>query len=192
MQSYMNSLKESATMDIESSPVSEAPPSPAEVPSKEAIRAITRAYQDISSSSQDRAAKSELNITNLPTTSLFKSNTSQETSYTNGSSHLGSDSTQGYQSCPAGLAPHCPDTNDNHHTFPSVDKSRYSCPATLSNHDHGQSNVGTTQRGSSANHNSFSMKEETQEPQTQTSCPWKLAAGTKVLVSKPRVVRKLL
>ncbi|XP_071203536.1 nuclear receptor subfamily 1 group D member 1-like [Salvelinus alpinus] len=181
MQSYMNSLNESNTMDIESSPISEAPPSPAEVPSKEAIRAISQAYQDISSSSQDRAAKRELNITNSPTTSLFKSNTSQETSYTNGSSHLGSDPTQGYQSCPAGLAPHCPDTNDNHHTFPSVDKSRYSCPATLSNHDHGQSNVGTPQRGSSANHNSFSMKEETQEPQTQTSCPWKLAAGTKVL-----------
>uniref|UniRef100_A0A4W5PD39 Nuclear receptor subfamily 1, group D, member 4a n=1 Tax=Hucho hucho TaxID=62062 RepID=A0A4W5PD39_9TELE len=180
MQSYMNSLNESATTDIESSPISEAPPSPAEVPSKEAIKAISRAYQDISSSSQDRAAKREINITNLPTTSPLKSNTSQETSYTNGSSHLGSDSTQGYQSCPAGFAPHCPDTNDNHHTFPSVDKSHYSCPATLSNHDHGQS-VGTPQRGSSANHNSFSMKEETQEPQIQTFCPWKLAAGTKVL-----------
>ncbi|XP_041701492.1 nuclear receptor subfamily 1 group D member 1 [Coregonus clupeaformis] len=183
MQSYMNSLNESNTiMDVDSSPISEAPPSPAEVPSKEAIGAISQSYQDIFASSQGRAAKTGININNnnnnLPTSCPFKSNASQETSY--GSSHSGSGSTQGYQSCPAGPVPCCSVTNDNHHTFPSVDNSCYSYPAT-SNQNHGQSNIGMPQRGSPTNHNCFSMKEETQETQTQTSCPWKLAVGTKVL-----------
>nr|XP_046200473.1 nuclear receptor subfamily 1 group D member 1-like [Oncorhynchus gorbuscha] len=181
MQSYMNSLNESnTTMDVDSSPISEAPPSPAEVPSKEAIRAISRSYQDIFASSQGRAAKLGININNnnnnFPTSCPFKSYTSQETSH--GSPHSGS--TQGYQSCPAGPAPCCSVTNDNHHTFPSVDNYCYSYPAT-SNQNHGQSNIDTPQRGSSTNHNCFSIKEETQETHTQTSCPWKLAAGTKVL-----------
>ncbi|XP_024232051.1 nuclear receptor subfamily 1 group D member 1-like [Oncorhynchus tshawytscha] len=181
MQSYMNSLNESnTTMDVDSSPISEAPPSPAEVPSKEAIRAISRSYQDIFTSSQGRAAKLGININNnnnnLPTSCPFKSYASQETSH--GSPHSGS--TQGYQSCPAGPAPCCSVTNDNHHRFPSVDNCCYSYPAT-SNQNHGQSNIDTPQRGSSINHNCFPIKEETQETQTQTSCPWKLAAGTKVL-----------
>ncbi|KAM9430681.1 nuclear receptor subfamily 1 group D member 1-like [Salvelinus alpinus] len=179
MQNYMNSLNESnTTMDVDSSPISEAPLSPAEVPSKEAIRAISRSYQDIFASSQGRAAKTGININNknnnLPTSCPFKSNASQETS------HGSSGSTQGYQSCPAGPAPCCSVTNDNHHTFPSVDNSCYSYSAT-SNQNHGQSNIDTPQRGSLTDHNCFSIKEETQETQTQTSCPWKLAAGTKVL-----------
>ncbi|XP_035618654.2 nuclear receptor subfamily 1 group D member 1-like [Oncorhynchus keta] len=179
MQSYMNSLNESnTTMDVDSSPISEAPPSPAEVPSKEAIRAISRSYQDIFASSQGRAAKLGININNnnnnLPTSCPFKSYTSQETSH--GSPHSGS--TQGYQSCPAGPAPCCSVTNDNHHTLPSVDNCCYSYPAT-SNQNHGQSNIDTPQRGVETH--CFSIKEETQETQTQTSCPWKLAAGTKVL-----------
>ncbi|XP_023847497.1 nuclear receptor subfamily 1 group D member 1 [Salvelinus sp. IW2-2015] len=179
MQNYMNSLNESnTTMDVDSSPISEAPLSPAEVPSKEAIRAISRSYQDIFASSQGRAAKTGININNknnnLPTSCPFKSNASQETS------HGSSGSTQGYQSCPAGPAPCCSVTNDNHHTFPSVDNSCYSYSAT-SNQNHGQSNIDTPQRGSPTDHNCFSIKEETQETQTQTSCPWKLAAGTKVL-----------
>ncbi|XP_064778363.1 nuclear receptor subfamily 1 group D member 2-like [Oncorhynchus masou masou] len=226
MQSYMNSLNESnTTMDVDSSPISEAPPSPAEVPSKEAIRAISRSYQDIFASSQGRAAKLGININNnnnnLPTSCPFKSYASQETSHgsphsgstqgyqscpagpapccsvtnnnlptscpfksyasqetSHGSAHSGS--TQGFQSCPAGPAPCCSVTNDNHRTFPSVDNCCYSYPAT-SNQNHGQSNIDTPQRGSSTNHNCLSIKEETQENQTQTSCPWKLAAGTKVL-----------
>ncbi|XP_055747536.1 nuclear receptor subfamily 1 group D member 1-like [Salvelinus fontinalis] len=179
MQNYMNSLNESnTTMDVDSSPISEAPLSPAEIPSKEAIRAISRSYQDIFASSQGRAAKTGININNknnnLPTSCPFKSNASQETS------HGFSVSTQGYQSCPAGPAPCCSVTNDNHHTFPSVDNSCYSYSAT-SNQNHGQSNIDTPQRGSPTDHNCFSIKEETQETQTQTTCPWKLAAGTKVL-----------
>uniref|UniRef100_A0A4W6FK03 Nuclear receptor subfamily 1, group D, member 4a n=1 Tax=Lates calcarifer TaxID=8187 RepID=A0A4W6FK03_LATCA len=50
MQSYMNSLNESAAMDMDPS-VRDAPPSPEDGTSKEAIGAISRAYRDIFTSS---------------------------------------------------------------------------------------------------------------------------------------------
>ncbi|KAL1020882.1 hypothetical protein UPYG_G00005920 [Umbra pygmaea] len=182
MQSYMNSLNESNTnMDVDSSPISESLPSPAEVPCKEAIGAISRAYQDIFTSSQDRPAKGAININNnnrLPKTCPFKTNISEETSY--GPSHPSSGSILGYQTCPVGPAPHCPVINDNHHTFLSMDNNCYNYPAT-SNQNQGQSTMATPHQHSLAIHNSFSMKGESEEPQTQTSCPWKSAAGTKVL-----------
>ncbi|XP_019906922.2 nuclear receptor subfamily 1 group D member 1-like [Esox lucius] len=178
MQSYMNSLND--TMELDS--ISENLPSPAEAPCKEAIGAISQAYQEIFASSQDRAAKRGINVNNnnnsLPATCPFKGNTSEEATY--GSSHPSSGSAQGYQACLAGPAPRCPVTNDNQHSFLPVDNGRYSYSAT-SNQNNGQSNMGSTpQQPNLANH-SFSMKEETQEPQTQPSCPWNLAAGTKVL-----------
>lgn len=177
MQSYMNSLNESATMDMDSSPVREAPPSTEESDSKEAIGAISRAYHDIFVSSQDRTAKRR-NINNNNNPSPFHSNTSQEASYPIASSHPSS--TQGYQSCPAAPTPCFPVApNDNHHTFPSVDNSHYRY-SDVSNQNHGQSSAVPPQRGSPANYNSFSTAGETQN---QFSCPWKLAAGAKVLVS---------
>ncbi|GLD46101.1 nuclear receptor subfamily 1 group D member 1-like protein [Lates japonicus] len=61
MQSYMNSLNESAAMDMDPS-VRDAPPSPEDGTSKEAIGAISRAYRDIftssNSSSQDKRGSS--------------------------------------------------------------------------------------------------------------------------------------
>ncbi|KAJ8017023.1 hypothetical protein DPEC_G00013460 [Dallia pectoralis] len=181
MQSYMNSMNESNDpMDVDST-VSENLPSPAEVPCKEAIGAISQAYRDIFASSQDRAATRGININNknsLPTNCTVNTSTPEETSY--GPSYPSSGSAPSYQACLAGPAPHCPVTNDNMHSFLSVDDSRYSYSAT-SNRNNGECVVGGAQQPIMSNHISFSMKEETQEPQTQTFCPWKLAAGTKVL-----------
>ena len=47
MQSYMNSLNESAAMEIDTSPAPEAPSSPDDSQSEEAIGAISQAYRNI-------------------------------------------------------------------------------------------------------------------------------------------------
>lgn len=180
MQSYMNSLNESAAMDMDSSSMRDTPSSPEDGNSKEAIGAISRAYRDIftsssNSNSQQRAAK-RANITtnNNNNTSPF----SQDASFTQVSSHT--NSTQSYQSCPVASAARCPAApNDNHPTFHNVDNNRYTYLVST-NHNHDQSNSATSQRSSSANHNSFRNAGSTQN---QPTCPWKLGAGAKVLVS---------
>ncbi|XP_046896716.1 nuclear receptor subfamily 1, group D, member 4a [Hypomesus transpacificus] len=173
MQSYMNSLNESTTMDVDASPVRETLPSPVESHCKEPI---SRAYRDIfvSSSSQPQPTK-RTNVNNN-TPSPFPSNSApQEANYAHVSSQSQPSPTQVYQSCPASR---CPVTsNDNPHTFPTIDNSLYSYPNS-SNQNHGQSNGGVAQQGSSANYNSFSASGVTQN---QPSCPWKLAPGAKVL-----------
>ncbi|KAF7662735.1 hypothetical protein LDENG_00227310 [Lucifuga dentata] len=170
MQSYMNSLNEPPTMDMDSSSARDTPASPEDGNSKEAIGAISRAYRDIftssnSNSSQERAAR-RANITNNNNTSHF----SQDAGYPQAS--------QSYQSCPLASATLCPvASNDNQHTFNNVDNSRYTYLAST-NQNHDQSNGTTPQRANFVNHNSF---RNAGVNQNQPSCPWKLAPGAKVL-----------
>ncbi|XP_022597365.1 nuclear receptor subfamily 1 group D member 1-like [Seriola dumerili] len=175
MQSYMNSLNESAAMDMDSSSVRDAPPSPEDGNSKEAIGAISRAYRDIftssNTSSQERVAK-RANITTNKNTSPF----SQDANFPQVSSHP--NSAQSYQSCPVAPATLCPVVpNDNQPTFHNVDNNRYTYLVST-NQNHHQSNGTTPQRGSSADHNSF---RNAGSATNQPSCPWKLAQGAKVL-----------
>nr|XP_033485489.1 nuclear receptor subfamily 1, group D, member 4a [Epinephelus lanceolatus]XP_033485490.1 nuclear receptor subfamily 1, group D, member 4a [Epinephelus lanceolatus] len=177
MQSYMNSLNESAAMDMDSSSVRDAPSSPEDGNSKEAIGAISRAYRDIFTSSnnngQERAAK-RANITtnNNNNTSSF----SQDANFTQVSSHP--NPAQSYQSCPVASATLCPAApNDNQATFHNVENNRYTYLVST-NQNHEQSNSTTSQRATSVNHNSFRNAGSTQN---QPTCPWKLAPGAKVL-----------
>ncbi|XP_051281766.1 nuclear receptor subfamily 1 group D member 1 [Dicentrarchus labrax] len=182
MQSYMNSLNESAAMEMDSSSVRDTPSTPEEGSSKEAIGAISRAYRDIftssssnrsssnHSSSQERAAKrvNMTSTTNNNNTSPF----SQDANFHQVSSHP--TSAQSYQSCPVASATQCPVApNDNQHTFHNVDNNRYTyLVSTNQNHD------ATRQKGNSVNHNNFHNAGSTEN---QPSCPWKLAPGAKVL-----------
>ncbi|KAF1390480.1 hypothetical protein PFLUV_G00058510 [Perca fluviatilis] len=176
MQSYMNSLNESAAVDVDSPSARDTPSTPEDGNSKEAIGAISRAYRDIftSSNSQGRAAE-RANITNNNNnnnTSTF----SQDASFTQVSSLP--TSAQSYQSCPVVAATLCPATpNDKQPTFHNVDNNHYTYLVST-NQNHDQSNSTTSQRGSSANNNSFRNAGSTQN---QPSCPWKLASGAKVL-----------
>lgn len=178
MQSYMNSLNESAAIEMDSLPVRDSPPSMDEGNSKEAIGAISRAYRDIfTSSSQERPAK-RANITITTNNNNNTTHFSQDASFQQVSHPT---SAQSYQSCP--VATHCPVApNDNQHTFQNVDNNRYTYLVSA-NQNHDQSN-NTTRQGS-ANHNSVRTAGSTQN---QPSCPWKLAPGAKVLV---RTVSKL-
>lgn len=165
MQSYMNSLNESAATEMESPSVRETASCTEDGNSKEAIGEISRAYRDIftSSNSEERTTKS----------SNISSNTcpfSQDASFPQVSSHPAS--IQSYQSYP--VVP-----NDNTSTFHNVDNNRSSYLVST-NQNQDQSNSTTSQRGSSANHNSV---HNAGSSQNQPSCPWKLASGAKVLVS---------
>uniref|UniRef100_UPI0037E91711 nuclear receptor subfamily 1, group D, member 4a n=1 Tax=Semicossyphus pulcher TaxID=241346 RepID=UPI0037E91711 len=176
MQSYMNSLNESAAMEMDSSSVRDAPSSPEEGNSKEAIGAISRAYRDIFTSrnnhSQERPAK-RANISTNNNSSHF----SQDVAFTQ--VHSQPASSQSYRSCPAASANQCPVAhNDNHHTFQNVDNHRYTYSVST-NQNHDQANSTTPHRGSSANHNSY--RNAAGSTQNQPSCPWKLAQGAKVL-----------
>ncbi|XP_070695755.1 nuclear receptor subfamily 1, group D, member 4a [Pempheris klunzingeri] len=175
MQSYMNSLNESAAMEMDSSSVRDTPTSPVDGNSKEAIGAISRAYHNIftsrNSSSQERPAK-RANITTNNNTSNF----SQDANFPQVSSHT--TSAQSYRSCPVATATLCPvSSNDNQHAFHNVDNNRYTYLVST-NHNHDQSNNTIPQRGSSVNQNSLRNAGSTQD---QPSCPWKLASGAKVL-----------
>ena len=164
-------------MEMDSSSVRDAPPSPEDGNSKEAIGAISRAYRDIftssNSSSQERVAK-RANINTLSSTCPF----SQDAVFPQVSSHP--TSARSYQSCPVAPANLCPvSPNDNQPTFHNVDNNRFTYLVST-NQTHDQSN-GTPQRSNSANHNSFHNAGSAKD---QPSCPWKLAPGAKVLVSK--------
>ncbi|XP_077429163.1 nuclear receptor subfamily 1, group D, member 4a [Vanacampus margaritifer] len=156
MQSYMNSLNESAAMDMDAAAAKDAPPSQED--SKEAIGAISRAYQDIfSGSSQERTAK-------RAKISPANNAASQDCHFRQISGQA--NSVHSYNYCP--IAP-----EDNQVTFHNMNNNRYTyVVSTNPNH---QPSVDAPQRGSI----NYSCKTESATP--QPSCPWKLAPGAKVL-----------
>ncbi|KAI3357440.1 hypothetical protein L3Q82_015873 [Scortum barcoo] len=182
MQSYMNSLNESAAMDMDSSSVRDVPTNPEDGTSKEAIGAISRAYRDIFTSSsngsgQERPPK-RANITTTTTNNNNTSPFSQDASFPQVSSHpTSAQSYQSYQPCCVCHSMPSFAPNDNQHTFHNVDNNRYTYSVSA-NQNQDQSNSTTPQRGSSANHNSLRNAGSTPN---QPSCPWKLAPGAKVL-----------
>uniref|UniRef100_A0A672H0V7 Nuclear receptor subfamily 1, group D, member 4a n=2 Tax=Salarias fasciatus TaxID=181472 RepID=A0A672H0V7_SALFA len=176
MQSYMNSLNESAAMDMEP-PVRENPTSTDDNSSKEAIGAISRAYRNIftsnSSSNQEKPSKrASVNANNGDDNSTPRF--SQDGGFPQASSHP--TPAQSYQSCPAAPAAHCPvASNDNQPAFHNMDNNRYTYLLST-NQNHIQANA--PQRGGSSNHNSF---HNAGNAHSQPSCPWKLPPGSKVL-----------
>ncbi|XP_034551112.1 nuclear receptor subfamily 1, group D, member 4a [Notolabrus celidotus] len=175
MQSYMNSLNESAAMEMDVTSARETPSSPEDGNSKEAIGNISRAYRDIftsrNNSSQERPAK-RAHISTNNNTSHF----SQDAPFAQISSQP--TSTQSYQSCPVTSAAQCPVShNDNQHTFQNVENNRYTYSVST-NLNHDQANNTAPHRGSSANQNSY---RNAGSSHNQQSCPWKLAQGAKVL-----------
>lgn len=180
MQSYMNSLNESAVMEMDSSPVRETPPNPEDCSSKEAIGAISRAYRNIFTTSDGERPAKMANI------STINNNTS---SFSQDSNFPRPNSTQSYQSCPVASAALCPvSSSDNKQAFRNVDNSGYAFSiSTINNYE--QPHSTTNPRGSSGNYNSF---HSAQNSLNQRSCPWKLAPGSKVLVKKTNKQKKII
>lgn len=175
MQSYMNSLNESASMNMASSPSCDPPASPMEIQPKETMGSMTKAYQDIFQSAPDRLTKRANGLSagsNVPTS--FQSSIPQESSF----SHLNTPATYhsgvhvGYT---AGLCPGQQMPNDNKCPMSSVDNGHYQ--------NHAPSNqIPCQSRVTQSPQANYSSGYAAGEMQAQTTCPWKLAAGSKVLV----------
>lgn len=174
MQSYMNSLNESSTMSMETSPPHEPPPSPSENQSKEAIGTLSRAYQDIFTNTQDRLSKRAGNMNTSSRSSTFQNNHSQDSNYPHMNPLVGYHSTT-HESFSA--PPRCPvASRDSKCPVSLVDSNRYSYAPSFSQ-NHPQSSVSPPSQHTQVDYNSYVAGES----QTQASCPFKLAAGSKVL-----------
>lgn len=178
MQSYMNSLNESASMEMEVSPPPEAPCSPQNQPNEEA-GSLSQSYRS-----------SLINIDEKPvimapsnsshSTTTFQNNPMQEPTM----SHTGTQTQHTGQVEQANLTSsyhvptNCPvaiNSNENS-TNTSVDNAKYTfssnknqCPVTGS----------LSSQSYTVNQNSYLPSES----QNQNTCPWKLNGGAKVLVS---------
>ncbi|XP_060793524.1 nuclear receptor subfamily 1, group D, member 4a [Neoarius graeffei] len=175
MQSYMNSLNESTSLNMASSPPCDPPASPMEIQPKETIGSMAKAYQDIFPSAPDRLTKRAAGIntsSNVPTS--FQSANSQESSF----SHVNTPVTY-HSGVPVGytVSHRCPGQQvpiDNKCPISSVDNGHYQNPAP-SIQMPCQSTVNPSPQVN------YSSSYAAGEMQAQTSCPWKLVAGSKVL-----------
>ncbi|XP_012697181.2 nuclear receptor subfamily 1, group D, member 4a [Clupea harengus] len=177
MQSYMNSLNESASLEVEPPSAQEVPLSPVETDSKEAIGAISRAYQDIFVSTQDRLNKRVKLDPDSP--SYFQNNPQPQDANHHGHANMPtfhSTASVGY-AVPAARCPVA--SSDKNCPVSSMDNSRYSYPA-LSSQNHCTSTVDPHKHASPANPHHYNHSTAQSQGQGNT-CPWKLPAGSKVL-----------
>ncbi|KAK5912312.1 hypothetical protein CesoFtcFv8_002201 [Champsocephalus esox] len=163
MQSYMNSLNESASMEMEVSPPTDAPCSPQTQTSEEAA--------SISYLRDEKPIKIAAGNGNIGTSS-FRNNSAQKPSLSNSGTQT-HHTVHGEQA--SYLVPtSCPVSSTNSENSTIVDNAKYNfssnqnqCP--VSGHLSSQSY--------SANQNSYSAGDF----QKQSACPWKLSGGAKVL-----------
>ncbi|XP_018580824.1 nuclear receptor subfamily 1 group D member 1-like isoform X1 [Scleropages formosus] len=177
MQSYMNSLNESASMEMDSPPPPEASRSPKNNQSEDAIGVISQAYRNIFVNGQDNSTKrGGINNNNNP--SSLQNNSPQEASYPESRSlnlqtqGYPSYTTAGYRASP--LCPVAP--RDNGPSFALVDNGCHSYPPP-SGQSNTQPSAGPLPRAYPGNYNGCLASES----QTQSSCSWKLDGNTKVL-----------
>ncbi len=172
MQSYMNSLNESASMDITCTTPTETPASPEDGQSEENRGAISQAYRNIFVNGEKLLVKiNDDNNFNKNNRSSSRHNPIQESGYSQSHPQPSiSPQDHSIHSTTSCLPQsRCPFANhDRKPTTQVIDNSHYNFPQSSS------PSQGTTPSQSyPSKHNSYS---------TQTSCPWRLSPGAKVLV----------
>lgn len=163
MQSYMNSLNESASVDMEMSPPSDAPCSPENTPNEGAVPAPQSYHGSLLNSDEKLLKMAASNANVLQEASISHSATQTQTEQDNGTS-----SYPGRSNCPVGRNV---DSNAN----PKVDNTKY---AFAPNQNQCPYSGVLAPQPSSASQNSFPARES----HNQSPCPWKLNGGAKVLV----------
>lgn len=171
MQSYMNSLNESASMDITCTTPTETPASPEDGQSEENSGAISQAYRNIFVNGEKLLVKiNDDNNFNKNNRSSSRHNPIQESGYSQSHPQPSiSPQDHSIHSTTSCLPQsRCPFANhDRKPTTQVIDNSHYNFPQSSS------PSQGTTPSQSyPSKHNSYS---------TQTSCPWRLSPGAKVL-----------
>lgn len=172
MQSYMNSLNESASVDMEMSPPSDAPCSP-ENTTSEGVAPAPQSYPGSLLNSDEKLLKMAAGTSNANAVS-FQSSSVQEATISHSATQTQTEqdsltsSYPGQSNCPVG---HNSDNNANI----KVDNSKY---AFNSNQNQCPFSGVLSPQTSSVSQNGFPARES----HSQSPCPWKLNGGAKVLV----------
>ncbi|XP_044078819.1 nuclear receptor subfamily 1 group D member 1-like [Siniperca chuatsi] len=172
MQSYMNSLNESASMEIEVSPPPDAPCSPLNQTNEE-VGSISQSYRRNLMNSDEKPLKMAAgNVGSLS----FQNSSTQEPSL----SHSATQTQHTVQGEPANLTSsyhvptNCPVGHSSNENSTNVDNARYTFS---SNQNQCPISGRLSSQSYSANQNSFPARDS----QNQSPCPWKLNGGAKVL-----------
>ncbi|KAF3689742.1 Nuclear receptor subfamily 1 group D member 1 Rev-erbA-alpha V-erbA-related protein 1 [Channa argus] len=173
MQSYMNSLNESSSMEIEVSPPPDAPCSP-QNQTNEGICSISQSYRSNLMNSDEKPLKMAAGNSNVSTSSIQNSS-SQEPALshtTTHTQHTGQEKTSLTSSY--NVSTNCSATTNENSTNINVDNAKYNFS---SNQNHCPMKDSLCSQSYPSNQNSFSSSDS----QNQNSCPWKLNGGAKVL-----------
>lgn len=168
MQSYMNSLNESASVDMEMSPPSDAPCSPESDGAAPAPQSYSGGLLNSDEKLLKMAANSNANAVSFQNGSVQEAAISHSATQTQTEQDNMTSSYPGQSNCPVG---HNNDNNAN----PKVDNTKYTFP---SNQNQCPYSGVRSPQSNSVSQNSFPARES----HNQSPCPWKLNGGAKVLV----------
>ncbi|XP_068451183.1 nuclear receptor subfamily 1 group D member 1-like [Clinocottus analis] len=171
MQSYMNSLNESASMEMEVSPPTDAPCSP-QNQTNEGAGSISQSYHSNLMNRDEKPPKMAVGNSNIGTSS-FHNNQAQQPSMSHSATQT-HHTVHGEQAS-YHVSTSCPVSSTNNENSAIVDNAKY----TFSSNQN-QCPVSGHRLSSQtylANHNSYPASDS----HNQGPCPWKLNGGAKVL-----------
>lgn len=173
MQSYMNSLNETATMELEVSPPQEAPCSP-ENQTNDRASSVSQSYCSSLMNGEEKVLKMAAGNSNIETMS-FHNGPVQEASVSHSATQT-QHTVQGEQANSNYHIPStCPVSPNNNNGDSNIDNAKYTFS---SNQNQCPFRGGLSSQSYSASQNSFTAG----DPHNQSHCPWKLNSGVKVLV----------
>ncbi|XP_051532584.1 nuclear receptor subfamily 1, group D, member 4b isoform X2 [Myxocyprinus asiaticus] len=171
MQSYMYSLNEAASIDINSNTHTDTPTSPGDGQSEEAISAISQTYRNIFVNGKEKFVKiSKENNINNNSPSSFHHNPIPESGYTEcrPQPRVSQQEHPIHSTKDCLTQSRCPVAyHDNKAITQAMDNSQHNFPQSFN-----PSQGSPPSQSCLSNYNNYS---------TQTSCPWRLSSGTKVL-----------
>ncbi|XP_026205191.1 nuclear receptor subfamily 1 group D member 1-like [Anabas testudineus] len=170
MQSYMNSLNESASMEMEVSPPPDTPCSP-QNQTNEGAGSISQSYRSNLMNGDEKPPKMAAGNSNAGTSS-FQNRSVQEPALSHTTAHT-QHTVQGEQTHLTSyhVPTNCPVTSTNNE---NIDNAKYNFS---SNQNQCPISGRLSPQSYPANQNSFPASDS----QNQNSCPWKLSGGAKVL-----------
>lgn len=177
MQSYMNSLNESASIEMEVSPPPDAPCSPQNQTNEGAV-SISQSYRSNLMNGDEKSLKMAAGNSNAGTSS-YQNSSVQEPALSHTTTHT-QHTAQGKQTNLTSsyhVPTNCPVTsaNNENSTKTNINNAKYSFS---SNQNQCPISGSLSPQSYPANQNSFPASNS----QNQNPCPWKLSGGAKVLV----------
>ncbi|XP_068576261.1 nuclear receptor subfamily 1 group D member 1-like [Cebidichthys violaceus] len=171
MQSYMNSLNESASMEMEVSPPSDAACSPHNQ-TNEGVGSISQSYHSNLMNRDEKPPKMAVGNSNIGTSSFHNNSAQQQPSLSHSATQT-HHTVHGEQAS-YHIATGCPVSSTSNDNSAIVDNAKYTFS---SNQNQCPVSGRLSSQSYSANHNSYPASDS----HNQSPCPWKLNGGAKVL-----------